>query len=94
MLCTFTVTPDRSMVIRSEDIRGIVDMDNQETRLTWIVGDDIHQATIQGTARENMARLQQEEIDAVLRINAYRQHIEQGNAPPIPASMRPRGKVR
>lgn len=97
MLCTFSITnsaansPDRALIIRSEDIKIIRDTP-QGTVLHWQVGTDIMSEVVNGTARENMDRLQREEIEAVMRVNAVQQQMQA--QPQIPANLRPRGKVR
>jgi hypothetical protein len=96
MLCTFTISnainaPVRVLIIRSEDIKIIRDTP-QGTVLYWQVGTEIMTEMVTDTARENMDRLQREEIEAVMRVNAMQQQFQM--QPQIPASLRPRGKVR
>ena len=100
MLCTFTLatsTP-RTLVIRSDDIRRIVDIDDlfeqsqSQSGLAYMIGTEVDFAQVLGTAKENMDRLQREELEAIARVNAFQQY--QQAQPPIPAGMRPRGKLR
>jgi len=114
MLCTFTLANDakEALVIRSDDIRRILDVSGQyvepgqdmnapldqikslpRSELTYMVGTDVDFAHVLGTARENMDRLQREEIEAVMRVNAVQQQMQMAQAS-IPANLRPRGKVR
>lgn len=113
MLCTFTLANDakETLVIRSDDIRRILDISSRyiepgqdlnapldqikslpRSELTYMVGTDVDFAHVLGTAKENMDRLQREELEAIARVNAFQQY--QQAQPPIPANLRPRGKVR
>jgi hypothetical protein len=70
MLCTFT-TKDGVLIVRSDDIRSICDGE-QGSLLVWAAGDGLASRTILGTAAENRDRIQQEELNAIGRIEAHR----------------------
>lgn len=113
MLCTFTLATNtkETLVIRSDDIRRILDISGQyvepgqdmdapldqiksqpRSELTYMIGTDPYSRCVLGTAKENVDRLQREEIEAVMRVNAFQQQMQA--QPQIPANLRPRGKVR
>ena len=116
MLCTFTLATNtkETLVIRSDDIRRIVDVSGQyvppgqdlnapldqiksqpQSELTYLIGTDPYSRCVLGTAKENTERLQREELEAMARIQAFQQQFQMPPPQlPIPASMRPRGKVR
>jgi hypothetical protein len=84
MLCTFTTASGRTLVVRSEDIRSIEDESAEVSTIVWLVGNDSHSRTIQGTASENLARIQQEEIENVLKYQAQQQRMQNGYpVPPV-----------
>lgn len=95
MLCTFEIKPKegtpegRACIIRSEDIRHITDDEAGRTWVRWLIGDEVLHEEVVGTARQNMDRLQQEELVAMARVNAFQQRINQG-LPAIPVQ---RGKA-
>ena len=113
MLCTFTLATNtqRILVIRSDDIRELTDIDGRfvppgqdinapldqiasqaQSDLAYLIGTEPRYVRVLGTAKENMDRLQREEIEAVMRVNAFQQQMQA--QPQIPANLRPRGKVR
>ena len=87
MLSTFTIGPDKNLVIPSGDIRAIRDESTNTSVLTWQCGTEICRDRIQGTATENRIRLQQEELDAMGRIAAHQRQFSQPpqmQMPPMP----------
>lgn len=71
MLCTFT-TEHGALIIRSDDIRAISDGADKSTLLRWDVCGTERSAHIIGTARENAARIAQDELDMIGRVEAHR----------------------
>lgn len=99
MLCTFTLAPRNddqvdplTLVIRSEDIKCIRDKGLGVAELAYQIGIDIHYEHVAGTARENMERLQVEELDAVGRVNAHQQAAQQRMSQGLPVIPVPRGR--
>jgi hypothetical protein len=94
MLCTFTINQDqndakiREVVIQSADIKSIEDDHTGHTVLTWLAGDALQFINIQGTARENLERLQMEEFTNLERAHQVQKRIE-GGYPAFPVE---RGK--
>lgn len=68
MLSTFT-TGYGTLIIRTQDIREISDAEGGCLLLYWLET-RIATASIQGTARENLDRLKQEELDEITAMEA------------------------
>lgn len=69
MFCTFT-TDQGTLIIRTEDVRRIEDehvrADATRCAVEWTPnGVDLHIRHVDGTARENLDRLRDEEIKAI-----------------------------
>lgn len=60
--------------------------------LVWMIGTSMHDREIKGTALENMARIQQEELDLVARVEGHRQSLAQRMQQGYPAQPVPRGR--
>lgn len=75
MLCTFT-TEQGTLIVRSDDIRRLED-DGPSTQLVWMEGELRCEQWILGTAAENAARIQQEELDMIGRVEAHRYQVQQ-----------------
>ena len=56
MFSRFTTREGKTLIIRTEDIRGLLDY-NDGCNLTWLVGDEARYMTVRGTAAENLAKL-------------------------------------
>lgn len=99
MLCTFTIEQDqndtkiRAVVVQSADIKSIEDDHTGHTILTWLAGDALQMINIQGTALENMERLQREELEAVTRVNTFQQDQQQRMGKGLPVTPVGRGKA-
>lgn len=79
MLSTFT-TEHGTLIIRTQDIRAIEDK-AEGCALVWVVeGADVvlQVRTIVGTARENLERLQHEELEAIIKVQRAEQRGQQG----------------
>lgn len=61
MFSRFITRGGKTILIRSAAITTIEDIDDG-CEVTWVESDGLHGAKVQGTADENYARLQQEEI--------------------------------
>jgi hypothetical protein len=88
MLSTFT-TSDGTLIIRTQDIRRIEDAPEETTLAYWEEGHMVYRP-IQGTARENLDRLKQEELDEIaaatarqLALQAQQQRVQNG-LPQVP----------
>lgn len=93
MLCTFT-TETGDLIVRSDDIRAIEDR-SDGTFVAWSIGgENIKVARIVGTALENAARIQQDELDMFGRIEEHRQQLQRRIAEGYPAVPVQRGKQR
>ncbi len=98
MLCTFTIKSDhddepRTLVIRTEDIRAILDTSGGNASLVYLMGDDPQQTFITGTARENKDRLQREELDTIATMYAHQQQQQQRVQAGLPIPPVGRGKA-
>lgn len=62
MFSRFIKPDDKTILIRSAAITAIEDSDNGVCVVTWVESDGPRYTKVQGTAAENYARLQQEEI--------------------------------
>jgi len=99
MLCTFTIKPrkgtpeDRTLVIQSADIKQIAEDDYGHTFVRWLVGTEVYWERITGTARENMERLQREELEAITRVNTFQQSQQQRIDQGLPVVPVGRGKA-
>lgn len=92
MLCTFTISDDRTLVVRSDDIKSIQDHAAGGCRVIWLAGSELHTHIVQGTAIENRDRIQQEELDLISRVNEHHQRQQQRMQQGYPAIPVPRGK--
>jgi hypothetical protein len=92
MLCTFTTKDGKTLIVRSDDIRVIEDAGDDESLLIWMIGDQVQDKFIQGTARENAERIQQEELDLIARIEEHRQQLQRRMAEGYPAVPVKRGR--
>lgn len=72
MLVKFIKKSGKSIYVRAEDIR-IIDDQEEKTRLAWLVGNDVSECFIQGTADENYARLSEEERQRAAEYETLRQ---------------------
>lgn len=97
MLCTFQIDAG-ALIVQSEDIKAIEDveipndMEGVWAKLTWMIGDSRFDVAIKGTALENMARIQQEELDLVARVEGHRQMLAARMQAGYPAQPVKRGK--
>lgn len=71
MLCTFTTKDGSSLVVRSDDIRTLVDAPDG-TQFGYMDGSGLAVFTVQGTAAENRDRILQEELDQIGMVEAHR----------------------
>ncbi len=71
MLCTFTIKTGGSLVIRSDDIRAIIDEPGGAS-MAFMAGDAITSYEITGTAAENRDRILQEELDQIGVVETHR----------------------
>jgi hypothetical protein len=94
MLCTFTTRGEKTLIVRSDDIRAIEDYGDGLSRLVYLVGNDTLSTFILGTATENAARIQQEELDLIARAEEHRRQLQQRMAEGYPAVPVQRGKQR
>jgi hypothetical protein len=94
MLCTFTTRGEKTLIVRSDDIRAIEDYAGNESRLVYMVGNDSMSTFVQGTATENAVRIQQEELDLIARVEEHRRQLQQRMAEGYPAVPVQRGKQR
>lgn len=98
MLCTFTTLSGGALIVRSDDIRLIEDvidlvhLENETAVLVWMVGDQHRTRDIAGTARDNMRRIQQEELDLIAHVNEHQQQVQKRLAEGYPAVPVGRGK--
>lgn len=92
MLCTFTTAQGETLVVRSDDIRMILDINDGDSALVWLIGETTNERRITGTALENMARIQQEELDLVARVEGHRQMLAARMQAGYPAQPVKRGK--
>jgi hypothetical protein len=96
MLCTFTIkaregTPEgRVMVIRAEDIRQILEDERGETFVRFLVGAEVFHERVVGSPTELLAQLQEQELNAMLKVQARQQRADSG----LPALPIPRGRPR
>ncbi len=97
MLCTFT-TEYGDLIIRSEDIRRIADIDDPDQQkqafslLIWAEGDECESDHVLGTAAENRNRIQQEELDLIARVEAHRYETQRRLSEGYPVPSVTRGK--
>jgi hypothetical protein len=77
MLCTFTTRGGKSLIIRSDDIRALIDEPEGTTTLTFVVGEVVTTYEVTGTAAENRDRIQQEELDLIERVNQHHLRAQQ-----------------
>lgn len=94
MLCTFTTRGEKTLIVRSDDIRAIEDYTEDQSRLVYMVGNDAQSTFILGTAAENAARIQQEELDLIARVEAHRQATQRQLQSGYPVPPVQRGKQR
>lgn len=87
MLSKFT-TEHGTLIIRTEDIRGIEDRNDGSTVLIWVIEGAVQVHTITGTAAENLARLQTEEFLLMEKAAQAQRRIDKG----MPALPIVRGK--
>lgn len=98
MLCTFTFknspTGDepRTLVIRIDDIRTIKDTPDG-TELAYLVHDALWLVLVTGTARENMERLQREELDTIATMYGHQQQQQARLQQNLPIPPVVRGKA-
>lgn len=64
MFCKFTARGGKTLIIRTEDIRGMLDT-TDGCEVTWLIGGEDRTMAVQGTADENLARLKAEELAAI-----------------------------
>ena len=76
MLCTFTIKTGGALIIRSDDIRAIIDEPGGAT-VAFMAGDAITSYEITGTALENRDRIQKEELDLIDRVNQHHLQAQQ-----------------
>ncbi len=91
MLCTFTTKDGSGLVVRSDDIRTIVDTANG-TQFGYMEGDTLAVFTIQGTAIENRERIQREELDLIARVEVHRYETQKRLSEGYPVPSVKRGK--
>jgi hypothetical protein len=87
MFSTFTKLDDKTLIIRSIDLRRLEDTDHG-TLLVFEECGGAQELLIQGSAAENLQRLAKEELDAALQVDAIRQKQAQGY--PVPPIVRGR----
>lgn len=92
MLCTFE-TATGSVIVQSEDIKAIEDRAVGQCQLIWSVGTEIFDRRVLGTALDNMARIQQEELDLVSRVEMHRMALQQRYQAGLPNPPVKRGKA-
>jgi hypothetical protein len=88
MFSTFTKEEGQSLIIRTEDLKRIEDTSNGCV-VFWEENNITHQRRVHGTAAENYARLQSEEL-RLIEAAAERQRRYDGGLPLMPV---PRGRV-
>lgn len=88
MLCTFTTRGEKTLIVRSDDIRAIEDYAEGESRLVYMIGNDTQNAFITGAASENRDRILQEELDQIGTVELHRFKTQQL----LQAQPQPRGK--
>lgn len=97
MLSTFTKLDGGTIIIRSEDIKRIeteVNIPAPTSILIWVEGEYRESAVIQGTALENLAHIQREELDGIDRVASYQEAQQRRQMAGMPAVPVPRGKMR
>lgn len=72
MLVKFVTKQGGNLYIRAEDIRRIVDY-NDDALVRWLEGNDSCSQVVKGTADENYARLSEEERQRAAEYEALRQ---------------------
>lgn len=77
MFCRFTTREGKALIIRTEDVRALLDC-NDGCNLTWLVGDEARFMTVQGTADENLARLKAEELAAIAEMQKLQPRMGDG----------------
>lgn len=87
MFSTFKKDEDQSLIIRTEDLKRIEDTVDG-CKVSWVEGTDILRCRVTGTAAENYARLQAEEL-RLIEAAAERQRRYDGGYPLMPV---PRGR--
>lgn len=90
MFCTFITKEGRTLIIRTEDIRQLLDREDGGCTVTWLVGNDPHFTTVEGAAQENLDRLRAEELQAIEAAQRLQQRQTQG----LPMLPIPRGKAK
>ncbi len=88
MFSTFIKEEGQALIIRTENLQRIEDLQD-ERKVSWIEGGDILRCRIQGTAAENYARLQSEEL-RLIEAAAQRQRRYEAA---LPLSPIPRGRA-
>lgn len=82
--------PPRFLIIRSEDIRRFEDKHDSNCQIAWVENGEMVFAIVQGTARENLERLRNEELAAI----DSAQRAQQRQASGMPVVPVPRGLKR
>jgi len=80
MFSTFT-TDHGDLIVRAVDIRALVDTPKGCRLLSETTPGQLMEHLIHGTAAENMARLRQEETDALIAAEQIRQRNQGAPAP-------------
>lgn len=94
MLSTFK-TSNGVLIIRSEDIKAIEDDDEaKDCTLTYLIGSEVHERVLVGTALENLAHIQREELDGIDRVASYQEAQQRRQMAGMPAVPVMRGKQR
>lgn len=89
MFSTFTIGDGRSLIIRTENLQRIEDTADG-CKVSWVGAGEPLRCQVQGTAQDNYARLQSEELRL---IEAAAQRQQRYNAA-LPLTPIPRGRTR
>jgi len=84
MFSTFTKEGGGALIIRTENLQRIVDV-GDACKVVWVENEQIQESRITGTAAENYARLQSEELK-LIEAAAERQRRYDGGLPLMPVA--------
>lgn len=90
MFSTFTTRGGKTLIIRGQDLRSLEDTSDGCVLVWEPSAGQLMNRAIEGTAAENLARLQAEELEAIDRVQRAQQRQQDGR-PLVPV---PRGRTR